>query len=80
MLSEMLVIALQVPFMAELVAEFAFIMRCHGSTKPTRKYDGQDKEDSPPAKEGNKPEKFVQMSMYGSAPYGFNTDVKEPLE
>lgn len=70
----------KVPFMAELVAEFAFIMRCHGSTKPTRKYDGQDKEDSPPAKEGNKPEKFVQMSMYGSAPYGFNADVKEPLE
>lgn len=73
------VASVQVPFLKELMAEFRFIMRCHGSTKPTRKYDSQDKEDSPPAEEGNKPQKFVQMSMYGSSPYGFNTNVKEPL-
>jgi hypothetical protein len=79
MLSKVLFVSLQVPFMEELMAEFRFIMRCHGSTKPIRKYDSQEKEDSPPAEEGNKPQKFVQMSVYGSAPYGFNTNVKEPL-
>ena len=79
MLSKALVISLQVPFLEELMAEFRFIIRCHGSTKPTRKYEGQDKEDSPPGEEENKPHKFIQMSMFGSTPYGFNTNVKEPL-
>jgi hypothetical protein len=59
--------------------EFRFILRCHGSTKPLRKYENQDKEDSLQIDDENKPQKFVPMSMFVSAPYGFNTDVKEPL-
>jgi hypothetical protein len=79
MLHKALVVSLQVPFLEELMAEFRFILRCRGSTKPTRKYDSQDKEDSPPAEE-DKPQKFVQMRMFGSTPYGFNTNMKEPLD
>jgi hypothetical protein len=79
MLSKALVVSLQVPFVEELMAELKFILRCHGSTKPIRKYDSQDKEDSPPTDDEKQPQKFVQMSMFGSTPYGFNTNVKEPL-
>jgi hypothetical protein len=79
MLSKALVFSPQVPFMEELVAEFRFILRCRGSTKPIRKYNSPEKEESPPAEEENKPQKFVQMNMFGSAPYGFNTNLKEPL-
>jgi hypothetical protein len=74
-----LIVSLQVPFLEELMAEFRFILRCRGSTKPIRKYDSQDKEDSPPTEEEDKPQKYVQMSMFAPAPYGFNTNVKEPL-
>jgi hypothetical protein len=79
MFSKALAVSLQVPFLEELMAEFRFILRCRGSTKPTRKYDSQDKEDSPPVEEENKPQKYVQMRMFGSAPYGFNMNMKEPL-
>ena len=73
------VVSLQIPFLEELMAEFRFILRCRGSTKPIRKYDSEDKEDSPPAEEENKPQKYAQMSIFGSTPYGFNTNMKEPL-
>jgi hypothetical protein len=66
-------------FLQELMAEFRFIARCHGSTKPVRKYNNQDKEDSPPAEEGADPQNFIQMSIYGPTPYRFNTNIKEPL-
>lgn len=69
----------KVPFLEELMAEFRFILRCRGSTKSIRKYNNQGKEESPPAKDENKSQKFVEMSMFGSAPYVFSTNMKEPL-
>lgn len=69
----------KVPFLEELMAEFRFIARCHGSTKPIRKYNSQEKEDSPPTGEGTGPQNFVRMSIYGDTPYGFNTNMKVPL-
>ena len=80
MLPKVLIVSMQISFLEELRAEFRFILRCRGSTKPMRKYDSQDKEDSPPAEEENKPQTFVQMRMFGSTPYGFNTNMKEPLD
>jgi hypothetical protein len=65
--------------MEELMAELRFIARCHGSTKPIRKYNSQEKEDSPPTGEGTEPQNFVQMGIYGNTPYGFNANMKVPL-
>jgi len=79
MLSKALVVSLQVPFLEELMAEFRFILRCRGSTKSIRKYNSQDKEESPPEKEENKPQTFIKMNTFGSAPYVFSTNMKEPL-
>jgi len=79
MLSKALVVSLQIPFLEELMAEFRFILRCHGSTKTIRKYNSQNNENSPLAKEENKPQSFVRMNIFESAPYAFDTNMKEPL-
>ncbi|KAJ4452356.1 hypothetical protein ANN_03889, partial [Periplaneta americana] len=62
----------KVPFRDVLLSEMRFITRCHGSTKTIRKYNSQEKEDSPQDEAHNFP-------LYGASPYGFNGNMKQPL-
>ena len=65
----------KVSFRDELIEELKFIIRCHGSTKPVRKYNHQDGE----SMHHDDSHEFINMSIYGSSPYGINnTIMKEP--
>ncbi|KAJ9588777.1 hypothetical protein L9F63_017936 [Diploptera punctata] len=64
-----------VPFRQVLIEEWRFIARCHGSTKPMRKYNSQEKV----SQQAEDSQDFVHMSSYGSSRYGLNTNGKQPL-
>ncbi|KAJ9588779.1 hypothetical protein L9F63_017938 [Diploptera punctata] len=66
----------KVPFREELIQELKFIIHCHGSTKPIRKYHHRDRD----SVQHDDSREFIHMSLYESSPYGINnTIMKEPF-